>query len=78
MAVSSIIIGLQILFIFVGGQALHVVPLTAPQWAISLVLGLLTLVVGALTRFIPNWSLKTPGILRRIARLPAAQANEQV
>ncbi|KAE9378940.1 plasma membrane calcium-transporting ATPase [Stipitochalara longipes BDJ] len=56
MSVSSIIIGLQIMIIFVGGQAFHVVPLTGPQWAISLVLGLLTLAVGAATRCLPNWS----------------------
>jgi len=74
-------IGLQILIIFVGGQALHVVRLTGPQWAISLVLGLLTLVIGALTRRIPNWNLlgSMPSILmKRIARLRAAQADEFV
>jgi hypothetical protein len=34
MSVSAIMIGLQILIIFVGGQTF---PLTGPQWAISLV-----------------------------------------
>ncbi|PMD50946.1 calcium ATPase [Hyaloscypha bicolor E] len=47
MSVSSTMIGLQIMIIFVGGQVFHVVPLTGRQWAISL--------VGALTRCIPNW-----------------------
>jgi Ca2+-transporting ATPase len=60
MSVSSMMIGLQIMIIFVGGQAFHVVPLTGPQWAISLVLGLLTLGVGALTRCLPNWSFSWP------------------
>jgi P-type Ca2+ transporter type 2C len=55
MAVSCTMIGLQILIVFVGGQAFPVVPLTGPQWAISLVLGLLTLAVGALTRCVPDW-----------------------
>ncbi|KAH6866046.1 hypothetical protein B0T10DRAFT_382863, partial [Thelonectria olida] len=54
MTVSSITIGTQILIIFVGGQAFSVVPLTGPQWAISLVLGLLSLPIGALIRWIPD------------------------
>jgi len=55
MTISTLMIGLQILIIFVGGQAFAVVPLTGALWAVSLVLGALTLVVGALIRCIPNW-----------------------
>jgi P-type Ca2+ transporter type 2C len=47
-------VGLQILIVFVGGQAFSVTLLTGPQWAVSLVLGLLTLVIGALIRCIPD------------------------
>ncbi|KAM4066431.1 E1-E2 ATPase domain-containing protein [Hirsutella rhossiliensis] len=38
-AVSSIMIGAQVLIIFVGGAAFSVVPLNGAQWAISEVLG---------------------------------------
>ncbi len=58
LSVSASMIGLQILIAFVGGQAFSVVPLTGPQWAASLVLGLLALAVGALTRCVPDWPLE--------------------
>ncbi|KAH8898614.1 calcium-translocating P-type ATPase [Thozetella sp. PMI_491] len=58
MTVSLIMIGLQILIVFVGGPAFPVVPLTGVQWAVSLVLGLLTLAVGAALRFLPNGPLQ--------------------
>ena len=54
MAVSGIMIGLQILIIFVGSEPFSVVWLTGPQWAISLILGLLSLPIGALLRCIPD------------------------
>ncbi|UNI15530.1 plasma membrane calcium [Purpureocillium takamizusanense] len=53
-AVSSIMIGAQVLIIFVGGAAFSVVPLNGPQWAISLVLGVITLPIGFLTRLLPD------------------------
>ncbi|KAH8901093.1 calcium-translocating P-type ATPase [Thozetella sp. PMI_491] len=54
MSITTIMIGVQILIVFVGGQAFAVVPLTGVQWAVSLVLGLLSLVVGALIRCLPD------------------------
>jgi len=54
MAVSALMIGLQILIVFEGGRAFHAVPLTGVQWAISLGLGFLTLPLGALLRCIPD------------------------
>lgn len=51
-------IGAQILIVFVGGQAFSVVPLTGVQWAVSLILGVLSLAVGALIRCIPDWTLQ--------------------
>jgi len=58
MTVSTLMIGLQILIVFVGGQAFAVTTLTGPQWAVSLVLGLLTFPIGALIRCIPNTPLQ--------------------
>jgi Ca2+-transporting ATPase len=57
-AVSTTMIGAQILIIFVGGQAFSVVPLTGVQWAVSFVLGLLSLAVGALIRCTPDLALQ--------------------
>jgi len=55
MTVNAIMVGLQILIVFVGGPAFPATPLTGVQWAVSLVLGALTLAVGAAIRCIPNW-----------------------
>ncbi len=52
--VSSIMVGAQILIVFVGGAAFSVVPLTGVQWAVSLVLGFLTLPLGVLIRTVPD------------------------
>lgn len=59
LSISSLMIGLQVLIIFVGGPAFTATPLTGPQWAVSLVLGVLTLVVGALLRLIPTGRLES-------------------
>jgi P-type Ca2+ transporter type 2C len=67
MTVSSIMIGAQIVIIFVGGQAFSVVPLTGPQWAISMVLGVLSLPIGALIRFTPDAPFeRVNGIIRNL------------
>ena len=57
-AISTIMIGGQVLIVFVGGQAFSVASLTGVQWAISLVLGLLSLPVGVLIRLIPDAPLE--------------------
>jgi len=44
----------QVLIIFVGGAAFSVVRLTGPQWAVSVVLGLLTLPLGVAIRLMPD------------------------
>ncbi|KAL1964515.1 hypothetical protein VTN77DRAFT_6941 [Rasamsonia byssochlamydoides] len=53
-AVSLIMIGGQVLIIFVGGDAFSVVPLTGAQWGYSLVLGALSILVGCVIRVIPD------------------------
>ncbi|PYI19327.1 P-type calcium ATPase [Aspergillus japonicus CBS 114.51] len=52
--IQLIIIGGQILIIFVGGQAFSVVRLNGPQWGVSLVLGVISLPVGVIIRLIPD------------------------
>ena len=44
----------QIIIVFVGGTAFSVTPLNGIQWAVSIVLGLLSLPFGAIIRIIPN------------------------
>ncbi|KND87137.1 Calcium-transporting ATPase 2 [Tolypocladium ophioglossoides CBS 100239] len=76
MAVSSIMIGAQVLIIFVGGAAFSVVPLTGAQWAISLVLGVLSLPVGALIRLMPDSPLeKSKSALEREWNAGAARSS---
>jgi len=58
LAFTSTMIGVQVLIIFVGGEAFPATPLTGVQWATSLVLGLLVLPVGALLRCIPDRAIE--------------------
>lgn len=52
--INCIIIGGQILIIFVGGVAIGVTPLNGIQWAVCLICAVVTLPVGALLRFLPD------------------------
>lgn len=49
----------QLLVIFFGGSALSAVRLDGTQWAISLGLGALSLVVGVVIRLIPDASIRS-------------------
>lgn len=52
--VNVIMIGGQIIIMFVGGRAFSITRLTGVQWAYSVVLGVLSLLVGVVVRFIPD------------------------
>ena len=52
--IQFIIVGGQILIIFVGGRAFSAHRLTGIQWAYSVILGLLSLLVAILIRLIPD------------------------
>ncbi|PKX94280.1 putative P-type calcium ATPase [Aspergillus novofumigatus IBT 16806] len=52
--IQFIIVGGQILIIFVGGQAFSVKPLVGYQWGVSLILGVISLPVGVIIRLIPD------------------------
>ncbi|PYH68142.1 putative P-type calcium ATPase [Aspergillus vadensis CBS 113365] len=54
MGIQFIIIGGQILIIFVGGQAFSVKRLNGAQWGVSLVLGVISLPVAVIIRLIPD------------------------
>jgi Ca2+-transporting ATPase len=49
-----IMIGGQILIIFVGGEAFKIVPLTGKEWGLSIGLGAISLPWGALIRKFPD------------------------
>jgi P-type Ca2+ transporter type 2C len=53
-AISMIMIGGQILIAFVGGKAFSVTRLNKAQWAYSIVLGALSILIGAIIRVIPD------------------------
>jgi Ca2+-transporting ATPase len=49
-----IMVGGQILIVFIGGRAFAITRLDGDQWAISIVLGALSIPVGAIIRLIPD------------------------
>jgi Ca2+-transporting ATPase len=63
--VFSIIMGIQVLIVFVGGAALQVVDLNGPQWGISIALGALSLPMGLLVRLLPDWARRKQMDLER-------------
>ena len=67
MSILLIIIGVQILIIFVGGAAFSITRLNGPEWAITMIAGAITLLVGVLIRLVPDvWLLVLiPGPMRR-------------
>jgi Ca2+-transporting ATPase len=52
--INCIMVGVQIMIIFVGGAAFEIVHLIGPQWGYSIVLGALSLPVGVIIRLIPD------------------------
>jgi len=53
-AITTIMIGVQIMIIFVGGETFSVTRLTGAQWAISVVLGVLCIPFGFVMRLLPD------------------------
>ncbi|KAL4742952.1 hypothetical protein BDV11DRAFT_179843 [Aspergillus similis] len=56
--IQLIIVGGQILIIFVGGHAFSVTRLTGAQWAVCLILGVISIPVGVIIRLIPDEFLR--------------------
>ncbi|KAI9373085.1 hypothetical protein BJX61DRAFT_408026 [Aspergillus egyptiacus] len=52
--IQFIIVGGQVLIVFVGGQAFSVTALTGAQWAVCLILGVISLPVAVIIRLIPD------------------------
>ncbi|KAH8665938.1 hypothetical protein BGZ60DRAFT_378380 [Tricladium varicosporioides] len=52
--INVIMVGGQVMIIFVGGKAFNVVRINGAQWAYSIVLGALSIPVGACIRLVPD------------------------
>jgi len=67
MGINVIMIGAQVMIVYVGGAAFNVKRLDGKQWGISLVLGVLSIPAGALIRCIPDPFLirLTPKFLKK-------------
>ncbi|MCJ1420899.1 hypothetical protein MMC32_007258 [Xylographa parallela] len=65
--IQVVIVGGQLLIIFVGGAAFAIHPLGANSWAISIVLGILSVPVAVLIRLVPDDFVRKliPNFLRR-------------
>ena len=63
--IQFVIVGGQILIMFVGGEAFSVTRITGAQWGISLVLGALSLPMAIIIRLVPDEIFE-----RMIPRLP--------
>jgi Ca2+-transporting ATPase len=66
-AIFAIMIGGQTLIIFVGGAAFSIEPINGAQWGYSIVLGALSIPVGAIIRLIPDEAIARciPAFLKR-------------
>ncbi|EED24147.1 P-type calcium ATPase, putative [Talaromyces stipitatus ATCC 10500] len=54
LGIQLIIIGGQVLIIFVGGQAFAITRLNGPEWGVSLVLGVISIPMAVVIRLIPD------------------------
>lgn len=61
-------IGGQILIAFIGGRAFAITRLTGAQWAISIVLGAISIPVGLVIRLIPDVVFTREGLRSVFAR----------
>jgi len=52
--INVVMVGGQVMIIFVGGKAFNVVRLNGAQWAYSIVLGFLSIPIGAVIRLVPD------------------------
>ena len=59
MFIGFVMVAGQTLIIFVSGAAFGVTPLNGVQWAISLVLGFMSIPVGVLIRLVPDQAFET-------------------
>ena len=72
MVILGIMVGGQILIVFVGGAAFQVTPINGIYWAISIIIGSLALPVGVIVRTIPTAPVERMMIKMRLYPDPSA------
>ena len=72
-------VGGQVMIIFIGGKAFNVVRLNGAQWAYSIILGFLSIPVGAAIRLIPDEILLRliPDYLKRRPKGPEVTISDE-
>lgn len=79
MGINVIMIGCQVMIVYVGGKAFNVTRLGGEQWAISVVLGFISIPVGAAIRCIPDAPLirMTPKFLKKRRKGPEVTISDE-
>ena len=72
---------IQVVIVFVGGQAFSVKPLPGREWGISIALGIVSIPLGAIVRLLPNAPFerlfKLLGLLPNEPVLPVARPESE-
>lgn len=78
-AINVVMVGGQVLIIFIGGKAFNVVRLNGAQWAYSIILGFLSIPIGAVIRLIPDELILrlVPGYLKRRPKGPELTISDE-
>lgn len=79
MGINVIMVACQVMIIYVGGRAFNVVRLNGAQWGYSIVLGFLSIPVGAVIRLIPDELLArlVPEYLKRRPKGPELTISDE-
>lgn len=79
MGINVIMVGAQVMIIFVGGAAFNVTRLNGAQWGYSIVLGFLSIPVGAAIRCVPDELLIrfTPAFLKKRRKTPEVTISDE-
>lgn len=79
MAINVVMVGGQVMIIYVGGKAFNVERLNGAQWGYSIVLGALSIPVGAVIRLIPDELLirLLPEFLKRKPKGPELTISDE-
>jgi Ca2+-transporting ATPase len=79
MAINCVMVGGQVIIIFVGGKAFNVVHLNRAQWLYSVILGALSIPVGAAIRLIPDELIVSliPDYLKRRPKGPEVTISDE-
>ncbi|KAF8249298.1 calcium-translocating P-type ATPase [Wilcoxina mikolae CBS 423.85] len=76
--INFVMVGGQIMIIFVGGKAFSVTPLNGIQWAISIILGAISIPIAVIIRLIPDEFIAkiAPSFMTRKKTTPVYRSEE--